>query len=348
LNDLLAIGLDPVTRILIALGPILLLVGAFYLLDSHRLVSPRQLLQALLAGGVCAGAGFVLNNLLLRLSGLSLLAFAIMVAPVVEELLKAAFGAWLVRTGRVGFLIDAALLGFATGAGFALVENIYYLNMLARSDLLVWSVRGLGTAVMHGGTTAIFTVIYFGITRGRGDRRPGVAALAVAILLHGLFNRFLVHPLWTTAVAILVVPPLLAVAYRVGEHRLQNWLGTGMDRDLKLLRLIRSGEVGSSPLGRYLQELRSRLGPARAVDAFCLLRLQAELNLVVQGGLLLRQNGLKAELPAEVGEKMVESSRLQRSLGPTGRLALLQVSPWDGGHPWQLRKLEQWRQEIPS
>ena len=63
------------------------------------------------------------------------------------------------RTRRTGFLTDAAILGFAVGAGFATVENIYYLRIFPDAPWLVWAIRGLGTAVMHGGASAIFAVL---------------------------------------------------------------------------------------------------------------------------------------------------------------------------------------------
>ena len=49
-------------------------------------------------------------------------------------------------------MIDAAIYGFAVGAGFAFIENIYYLHSLEHHKIVVWIIRGLGTAVMHGGT----------------------------------------------------------------------------------------------------------------------------------------------------------------------------------------------------
>jgi hypothetical protein len=50
----------------------------------------------------------------------------------------------------------------------ALVENVYYIRMLESHNIVVWIVRGLGTAVMHGGMTAIYGII----TRaGRSQRR---------------------------------------------------------------------------------------------------------------------------------------------------------------------------------
>ena len=45
--------------------------------------------------------------------------------------LKALIVVVLIRTHRIGFLVDAAILGFAVGTGFALVENLYYLRLAA-------------------------------------------------------------------------------------------------------------------------------------------------------------------------------------------------------------------------
>ena len=59
--------------------------------------------------------------------------FARYLAPLVEEALKALWIAVLLRRGRVGFLVDAAILGFAVGAGFALVENVEYLRAHGRA-----------------------------------------------------------------------------------------------------------------------------------------------------------------------------------------------------------------------
>ena len=60
---------------------------------------------------------------------------------------------------RIGFLIDAAILGFAVGTGFATVENLYYLERVRDAGMGTWIVRGFGTALMHGGSTAIFAMM---------------------------------------------------------------------------------------------------------------------------------------------------------------------------------------------
>ena len=84
---------------------------------------------------------------------------------MVEEALKAALIVGLFAFNRIGYLIDAAIAGFAVGAGFSLAENIFYLHQFADASLGVWLVRGFGTAIMHGGATAIFAVLSMCSTR---------------------------------------------------------------------------------------------------------------------------------------------------------------------------------------
>ena len=59
---------------------------------------------------------------------------------------EGAIGAWII------------LIGFAIGAGFAVIENLHYLSALPDRNVWLWSVRGFGTAILHGTTTAIVLI----------------------------------------------------------------------------------------------------------------------------------------------------------------------------------------------
>src|SRR5439155_1248972 len=125
--------------------------------------------------------------------------------------LTQAWVALLIRRRLVGFLVDAAIHGFAIGAGFALVENLYYAASLHDVSPLLWLARGLGTAVMHGGATAMAAVVGQDLAKRQASRRlvwfaPG---LAFAIVVHTLFNRLPLPPLLSTACVILFVPAIL-------------------------------------------------------------------------------------------------------------------------------------------
>src|SRR5688500_13311358 len=118
-------------NVVAALLPAIAFLVLLFMMDSFKLVSYRAVAFALAAGAASALAAIVLHEWLLTSSELSLVTFTRYVAPVTEECLKAAYVVVLLHRRRFGFLVDAAVIGFAVGAGFALVENIYYLDYLA-------------------------------------------------------------------------------------------------------------------------------------------------------------------------------------------------------------------------
>jgi RsiW-degrading membrane proteinase PrsW (M82 family) len=162
-------------NVAVALVPVLLFLGLLVFLDSFKLVSLRSVLVALVAWALAALAGTQANGWLLDATGLPTHAFSRYVAPLVEETLKALWIVLLLRRGRVGFLVDAAILGFAVGAGFALVENVEYLRALAEPRVLLWLARGFGTAILHKATTAVFALL----AKMLADRHPGRPVLAL-------------------------------------------------------------------------------------------------------------------------------------------------------------------------
>src|SRR5712691_222142 len=110
--------------------PVLLFLAALRLMDSYKLVPRRMLLESLVAGALAAGIAYLANRLLLEVAHADRIMLGRFLAPLLEESLKAAFIAWLIRTEQVGFMVDAAICGFAIGTGFGLVENLYYAGVL--------------------------------------------------------------------------------------------------------------------------------------------------------------------------------------------------------------------------
>lgn len=322
--------------------PVLTFLALLVFFDTFRLVRVRRVGLALLAGAACGVVTFIVNSSLISLLQMEIFPFAIFVAPLVEECLKGAYVGWLVSTGRAGFMVDAATLGFATGAGFALAENLYYLDAIPDAPLIVWIIRGFGTAMMHGGATGVFAILMRSVS---DQRRPGSPAvwlpgLLLAVVLHSAFNRFMIWPIPTTIFMLIILPLTMVAVFRIGEKRLRQWLGAGFDRDTELLALIREGEVSNTPLGRYLISLRGSFRPDTVADMLCLLRLQAELSIRAKGMLVLREHGLQPEPDPEIQEKLAEIRWLERAVGRTGLLALRPVCRWRNANRWQRHLLE--------
>ena len=145
-----------VVAIAVSILPVFLFLGSLVLIDSYKLVALRAILLSISAGVVAALASYGVNVWLRPALDLDFIRYTMYVSPIVEESLKATFVIYLLRASKVGFAEDAAIHGFAIGTGFAFVENLYYIQVIADATLWTWIVRGFGTAIMHGGATAIF------------------------------------------------------------------------------------------------------------------------------------------------------------------------------------------------
>ncbi len=328
---------DLLLHIPLGLLPVLLfLVGLVYL-DSYKLVSLRLVVIVIVAGVLAAVASYFMV-----LDSLDRVAHTRYVAPVIEEALKGLILVYLIRTDRVGFPVDAAIFGFAAGTGFAFAENIYYLYLLPDPHVGVWVVRGLGTAIMHGGATAMFAMISDALMERypRSRLLVFVPGLLVATLTHSLFNHFFLPPVVSTVAILLVVPPLIYFAYRYSEHSLQRWLGSGFDEDVELLELINSGEFAGSNVGRDLEQLRDKFSAETIVDLLCYLRLHMELSLRAKGMLMMRESGFAIPPGKHTAEKFTELKYLENSIGKTGLMALRPFLHTSGKDLWQLYALE--------
>jgi len=308
----------------VALVPVLAFLALLRLVDSFRLVRVGAALRSVAAGCVVALLGWAVNVGLTRWLSPDPAVLSRYLGPAVEETLKALYVMWLVRRARVGFQVDAAIHGFAVGAGFAVVENLYYMLTLPPQPLPVWVVRGLGTAVMHGCTTATLAIVSKGLIDRHGGRSPlwfGPGLLA-AFAMHSAFNHFLLPPLAATAVLLLGFPLVVFVVFQQSERATRHWLGTGFDTDAQLLEQLMSGELRDTRVGRYLHSLRTGL-PGRVVgDMLSLLQVQLELSMRAKGFLMAREAGLEMPIGADVQARLEELRWLENAIGPAGRLAL--------------------------
>ena len=116
-----------------ALAPVVCLLALLVVMDSFKLVPRRMVVQAIVAGVVAAAAALLLHQVLIAAFALAPRTVARFVAPVTEELFKLAFVIYAIRARRVGFPVDAAIVGFAVGTGFAIAENAYYLGVMRSS-----------------------------------------------------------------------------------------------------------------------------------------------------------------------------------------------------------------------
>jgi RsiW-degrading membrane proteinase PrsW (M82 family) len=326
---------------LVGLLPVLVFLGALLYLDSYKLVALRAVVAVVACGAMVAGISYVANAFVLGWVTIDLAHYSRYVAPFVEEFLKGLVVVALIRSHRIGFLVDAAIFGFAVGTGFAMVENLYYLRLAPDAGMGTWIVRGFGTAIMHGGATAIFAVM--GLSMLERANRASVADLlpgfALAVLLHSGYNHLTHEPRVATLAILLVLPPLFYFVFERSEKAVGNWLGKGFDADTEMLELINSGGLSGSPVGQYLHTMKDKFHGPIVADLLCYLRIYTELALHAKGILLMRENGFDVDVDDATKAKFAEMRYLEESIGKTGLLAIQPMCHMSHKDLWQLYML---------
>jgi RsiW-degrading membrane proteinase PrsW (M82 family) len=334
-----------VINVAIALVPVVVFLVLLWFMDSFRLVRPVSVASAILYGVGVAVAVLVLHQWLIQVHQVPPGVLSRYIAPLTEETAKAVFVAVLIATARVGFLVDAAVLGFAVGTGFALFENFTYLRSLTDPSVVVWVVRGLGTAMLQGATTAIFAMLAKTYADQHRDRLafaflPGLAA---AMAIHSVYNHRVLPPVAQTLLLLVVLPLLVLWVYSRSERSTRDWIGAGLDLDMELLSLVTSETFTVTQFGRYLQELRARMPGPVVADMFCLLRVELELSVQAKAMLLARENGLEVPVDDDLAASLEERRYLQHSIGTVGLLALKPLQVTSYRDTWHRHLLQQRR-----
>ena len=329
-------------KIAVSLTPVFLFLLVLIFIDSYKLVKIPAVLMAIFAGVLSAFVCLLVNNLLLEYVLYDTVLYSRYLAPVVEESIKAIYLGWLLRTNRVGFMVDAAIYGFAIGAGFAFIENIYYLQALTDTQLAIWFIRGFGTALMHGCTVAVFAIWAKGMLERHPKAfwRPLFTGLLISIGLHALYNHFVLPPLLSTLSLLILLPIVILFIFERSEKATQNWLGIGFDSDVELLAMIEGGNIAETKIGRYLNTMKMHFPGELVVDMLCLLRLHLELAVRAKGILMLKKTGLPVQPDLEIREKFIEMRYLKKNLGKTGMLAIMPLLRTSSRDLWQIYMLD--------
>jgi RsiW-degrading membrane proteinase PrsW (M82 family) len=310
-------------HVLIALAPALIFLVALWFMDSFRLVGPGSIALALLYGAGAALGCEALHGWLMPVVGLDSTTFSRYVAPLTEEAAKAALIGFLIARGRVGFLVDAAVQGFAIGTGFAIVENATYLRDFGDAPLMLWAVRGLGTGVLHGATTAMAAIVGKAVAdRHPRLRVPILAGVALAVLTHSLYNHLLAYPAVAAVVMLIALPVVVVAVFERSEKATREWVGAGLDLDLTLLQLVMSEGFQATRFGSYLRALPAHFEGVVVADMFCLLRIELELAVQAKAWLIAHEAGLDLPVDDDLRAALAERDHLRQSIGRTGLLAL--------------------------
>ena len=325
----------------IALLPVLGLLVVLHMFDSYRLASLGEIAQMIVAGVVLAVAAYYLNGFLLSSTKADYDTYSHFAGPAVEETLKAMAILVLFWRNRIGFLIDAIIVGFAVGTGFALFENVYYLQVFHDASVGDWIIRGFGTAIMHGGTTAIFAAIgqSWIEKRGRFNVLLFVPALFVALAVHAAYNYLQAVPSVATAAVMIGLPPLFFLIFTKNEHAVHQWLVDDYASHEQLLAEIDNGRFAHSEAGRFILALSSRFDKATIDKIFEYLKLHALLVLRAERRELAREKGEAIPHDPQNRADLHRLAALEKEIGPGAMMALWPHLHFSRRELWELHEL---------
>jgi RsiW-degrading membrane proteinase PrsW (M82 family) len=325
----------------LSLFPVILFLIAMELIDTYKLLALRRVLRCVVVGCVVALACYALNTAIYKSGVIRPEIWARSGAPVIEEIAKALYVVWLLRSNRVGFMVDTAISGFAVGAGFAILENVTYIPDLSAAGLVTSAIRGLGTAMMHGGTTAIFGTLSANRTEIQSSRSPLIylPGLSIAVGIHLLYNQPLLRPVTSAVVVLLTLPSAMAFIFWRSEAALEKWLGAKLDKDIDLLQMITSGTFSSSRAGKYLRSLESTFAPEVLGDMLCYVQLSLELSARAKGDLLRREMGFPVTRDPDLPGQLRELAWLESRIGRAGKIALSPLIGQSRRDLWEIQQL---------
>lgn len=335
---------DLAIRGVVGLLPVLFFLLALHYMDSYKLHTPRVIIRTIVFGGITALASYGFSFPLLQLLDIQLVTYSRYVAPFVEEALKGFVIVWLIVTNRCAFLVGAAIFGFAVGTGFALVENLHYLRVLSDAHIAIWILRGFGTALMHGGATAIFAIVSTAMVEssGKAGLKEFAPGFLIAVVMHSAFNHVIfASPIIATLGILVLLPAVIHVVFQQSERAVQNWLGMGFDADTELLELINSRGLSETHVGEYLEWVRRRFDGMVVADMLCYLRVHKELAIRAKGLLLAREHGIDVPVGDRTRAKLEELKFLEKSIGKTGQLAMAPLLRLERKELWQIYMLDQ-------
>jgi len=325
----------------LSIFPVILFLIFLFLLDSFKLVIRKYLLGAILWGIISAVLAYYANTFILGYEKIGLPVLSRYVAPASEEIIKSLFIFLIIAKKRVGFMIDGAIYGFAVGAGFALSENIFYLNTNDDTNIFIWIIRGFGTAIMHGGCTSLLSVI---LINGKNQDKFNATNISMGFLaaycIHSAFNHFYIDPVAQTLGVITLLPIVFILIFKYNEKQLQNWLEIEFNSEVELLNMINKGQFLTTRSGEYLASLKSRFPRETIFDMYCFIRIYLELSIKAKRNIMLKENGFPIIIENDLEEKINELVKLRKLIGKVGELTLSPLIRMNYQDLWKINSLK--------
>lgn len=316
----------------------LLLVRA---LDLYGTGSPRAVALAFTWGALTVFIASAIYLFLPRWTGV--LPGPLVMAPLLEETLKALALLYLVRRPTFTYFVDGAVYGFAVGIGFAVFENYLYIYQNLDAGFGTALGRVLSTNLMHAGAG---TIVGVALGLSRFQRFSGRAlylfsGLFLAVLLHAAFNRLVTQNggsapfLYAMGVGLSGLAFTALVIHR-GLAVEKAWISETLGVTNRVTPAEVSATAELAHVDTLLEPLTRIFGPRKTGQIEELLRLQAQLGILRKTHSRIRDSGRDgAALAAQIERRQAQMEAARRAIGAYTMVSLRLLFPAEGNPLWQ-------------
>jgi RsiW-degrading membrane proteinase PrsW (M82 family) len=249
-------------------------------------------------------------------------------APFAEEILKSLVLLYVSRRSEFTYFVDGAIYGFASGIGFSIAENFFYIFYFPTSGIALPLVRSFSVCLMHGAASAL---VGAAIGRFRFQKRSGrglamLGGWGAAILLHAFFNS-VAKTYWLSDLVgeAAVVPVqvglglagvgLIALFISLGLREQRQWFAETLDRKSGVTGAeVRAAQAYSS-IDDVLEPIVKQF-PDQAEQVSALLLHQAQMGIKRKVQQQLDDEKLQQQLEEEIAQLQTEMEKLRKEIGP--------------------------------
>lgn len=323
-------------EVVILLIPVIIFLLLLMWIDGYKLIKRNYLVLFIGIGIVCTLFAFLFSELLQLFIEIYRNEYSY-VSPIVEEIIKFIPFFIFYKLKKVAFIIDAIIYGFAIGCGFAISENIFYYFNYYDSNFMFLIIRGFGTSIMHSFAISIAAGLFVLLKEKNTYIETNIIlSLISAIIIHLLFNLFIINPVVSTSVIIVISMAAYILIFYHNSITISKWINEEFDSEIELLNQINSGKVSNTKIGEYINSIKNNFSPLVVFDMLCLIKLNLELSIKAKANLMIKAEGLDVPEDNAVKDMINEYYLLKKSIGKTGFMALKPILPIKSHKVWNI------------
>jgi RsiW-degrading membrane proteinase PrsW (M82 family) len=315
----------------VAIPAVFLLI--IYTLDLYASRTFRLVMVCFAWGGIGGiGLAYVFNTYvavpLIRNQGWDGTLLYVVFAPIAEEFFKSLVLFYVARRSEFTYFVDGAIYGFASGIGFSIAENFFYIFYFPTAGIALPLVRSFSVCLMHGAASGL---VGAAVGRFRFQKRSGrglamLGGWGAAILLHAFFNS-VAKTYWLSDLlgegAVVPVQVgiglagvgLIALFITLGLREQRQWFAETLDRKMGVSGAEVRAAQAYSTIDEILEPIVEQF-PDQAEQVSALLLCQAKMGIKRKVQQRLDDPALERQIEREIADLQAEMEGLRKEIGP--------------------------------